>query len=189
MAARASLFRTESRWGLYHARVDFPERDDADWFCHAQLKKDEHGRMSSFKRAIEPYIVPIADRDQDAYRRLRIAVPAEPRCRLKRKPPMQIAPIALHPAAVPVTVDAEKCIAHKGCTVCVDVCPLDVLAIDRRARHRVHEVRRVLVLHAVREGLPDRRRARRHPLSASLIARRDSHDHPQTPGRPCAAAA
>ncbi|HLE67803.1 MAG TPA: 4Fe-4S ferredoxin, partial [Burkholderiales bacterium] len=31
---------------------------------------------------------------------------------------------------VPVRVDEEKCIAHKGCTVCVDVCPLDVLAID-----------------------------------------------------------
>ena len=28
MAARASLFRTESRWGLYHYRTDFPERDD-----------------------------------------------------------------------------------------------------------------------------------------------------------------
>lgn len=29
----------------------------------------------------------------------------------------------------PVTVDEEKCIAHKGCTVCVDVCPMDLLAI------------------------------------------------------------
>jgi len=38
--------------------------------------------------------------------------------------------IAFNPSSVPVTVDAEKCIAHKGCTVCVDVCPLDVLAID-----------------------------------------------------------
>lgn len=32
MAARASLFRTESRWGLYHLRVDYPERNDAEWF-------------------------------------------------------------------------------------------------------------------------------------------------------------
>lgn len=31
---------------------------------------------------------------------------------------------------VPVVVDEGKCIAEKGCTVCVDVCPLDVLAID-----------------------------------------------------------
>lgn len=76
MAARASLFRTESRWGLYHARVDFPERNDTDWFCHAQLKKDEHGAMTSFKRPIEPYLVPIAETERNAYRELRIAVPA-----------------------------------------------------------------------------------------------------------------
>ena len=77
MAARASLYRTESRWGLYHARVDFPDRDDAQWFCHAQLMKDGQGRMVSFKRAIEPYLVPIADADRNAYRQLRIATPIE----------------------------------------------------------------------------------------------------------------
>jgi succinate dehydrogenase/fumarate reductase flavoprotein subunit len=77
MAARASLFRTESRWGLYHARVDHPERNDRDWFCHAQLKKDEQGRMHSFKRAIDPYIVPVADCERQAYQQLRIQVPAE----------------------------------------------------------------------------------------------------------------
>ena len=38
-------------------------------------------------------------------------------------------PLANSPTTVPVTVDDEKCIAHKGCTVCVDVCPLDVLRI------------------------------------------------------------
>jgi len=76
MAARASLYRTESRWGLYHARVDYPERNDADWLVHAQLKKDAHGRMTSFKRPIEPYIVPIADTERAAYRRLRIAADA-----------------------------------------------------------------------------------------------------------------
>src|SRR6195952_1364888 len=54
MAARASLFRTESRWGLYHHRVDFPRRDDAEWFCHTHLRRDEHGRMTSEKRAVEP---------------------------------------------------------------------------------------------------------------------------------------
>jgi NAD-dependent dihydropyrimidine dehydrogenase PreA subunit len=30
----------------------------------------------------------------------------------------------------PVTVDEDKCIAHKGCTVCVDVCPMDLLSIN-----------------------------------------------------------
>ena len=39
-------------------------------------------------------------------------------------------PIAFSPSSVPVRVDEDLCIAHKGCTVCVDVCPLDVLAID-----------------------------------------------------------
>ncbi len=49
MAARASLFREESRWGLYHYRADFPQKNNLDWFCHAHLKKDEHGNMVSFK--------------------------------------------------------------------------------------------------------------------------------------------
>ena len=39
-------------------------------------------------------------------------------------------PIALNPSSVPVRVNEELCIDDKGCTVCVDVCPLDVLAID-----------------------------------------------------------
>jgi NAD-dependent dihydropyrimidine dehydrogenase PreA subunit len=38
--------------------------------------------------------------------------------------------LATQRTVVPVTIDDDKCIAHKGCTVCVDVCPLDVLAID-----------------------------------------------------------
>ncbi len=38
-------------------------------------------------------------------------------------------PLATHTTSVPVVVDPDKCIADKGCTVCVDVCPLDVLAI------------------------------------------------------------
>lgn len=78
MAARASLYRTESRWGLYHARVDYPERNDADWLVHAQLKKDEYGRMTSFKRAIEPYIVPIDEAERTAYQKLRIPADAVP---------------------------------------------------------------------------------------------------------------
>ena len=44
MAARASLFRTESRWGLYHHRLDFPEMDDANWFVHVNIKKGAEAR-------------------------------------------------------------------------------------------------------------------------------------------------
>ncbi len=31
-----------------------PRRDDAAWFCHAHLKKDEEGRMASFRKPVEP---------------------------------------------------------------------------------------------------------------------------------------
>lgn len=76
MAARASLFRTESRWGLYHHRVDFPHRNDAEWFCHTWLRKDADGAMRSEKRPVEPYVVPLADDDRGAYTNLRIREPA-----------------------------------------------------------------------------------------------------------------
>ncbi|WP_146585261.1 4Fe-4S dicluster domain-containing protein [Puniceibacterium confluentis] len=38
-------------------------------------------------------------------------------------------PLAQTATMVPVTVNKDLCIADKGCTVCVDVCPLDVLRI------------------------------------------------------------
>ncbi|WP_116136178.1 fumarate reductase/succinate dehydrogenase flavoprotein subunit [Trinickia diaoshuihuensis] len=76
MAARASLFRTESRWGLYHHRVDFPERNDRDWFCHTHLYKDASGNMASEKHPVEPYIVPLAREERGAYDALRIREPA-----------------------------------------------------------------------------------------------------------------
>jgi len=71
MAAHASLYRTESRWGLYHLRTDYPEKNDKDWFCHTLLRKKD-GRMASEKRAVAPYIVPIADDEKDLYEKQRI---------------------------------------------------------------------------------------------------------------------
>lgn len=76
MAARASLFRTESRWGLYHHRVDHPQRNDAEWFCHAHLKKNEQGEMTSFKKPVEPYLIDLAADEQSAYDRLRVKTEA-----------------------------------------------------------------------------------------------------------------
>jgi succinate dehydrogenase/fumarate reductase flavoprotein subunit len=76
MAARASLYRAESRWGLYHHRVDFPERNDAEWFFHCHLKKGEDGRMSSFKKPVEPYLIPLDAEEQQAYDRLRVKTEA-----------------------------------------------------------------------------------------------------------------
>ncbi|WP_341888480.1 fumarate reductase/succinate dehydrogenase flavoprotein subunit [Variovorax sp. YR752] len=77
MAARASMFRTESRWGLYHHYVDHPERDDANWFCHSLLSKGADGAMTLRKKAIEPYIVPVDDEERSAYQRLRVAPTAQ----------------------------------------------------------------------------------------------------------------
>ncbi|WP_044870951.1 fumarate reductase/succinate dehydrogenase flavoprotein subunit [Pseudomonas sp. LFM046] len=76
MAARASLYRAESRWGLYHHRVDFPERNDADWFCHCHLKKGEDGCMTSFTKPVEPYLIPLDAEEQQAYDRLRVKTEA-----------------------------------------------------------------------------------------------------------------
>ncbi len=76
MAARASLYRTESRWGLYHYRVDYPDRNQDDWFCHVQLKQDADGTMRCFKRAIDPYLVEPDAGETQAYDNLRIAAGA-----------------------------------------------------------------------------------------------------------------
>ncbi|WP_169950931.1 fumarate reductase/succinate dehydrogenase flavoprotein subunit [Microbispora sp. H11081] len=59
MAARSSLVRTESRWGLYHERADLPERDDDEWLYHLNLRKNADGAMEFVKRPVEPYIVPV----------------------------------------------------------------------------------------------------------------------------------
>lgn len=42
-------------------------------------------------------------------------------------------PLAQSVSIVPVVVNDDLCIADKGCTVCVDVCPLDVLRITDMA--------------------------------------------------------
>ncbi|MGW2486274.1 fumarate reductase/succinate dehydrogenase flavoprotein subunit [Streptomyces sp. NPDC001606] len=59
MAARASLARTESRWGLYHDRLDHPDRDDASWFHHLDLRKSPSGAMEFTARPVAPYPVPV----------------------------------------------------------------------------------------------------------------------------------
>jgi succinate dehydrogenase/fumarate reductase flavoprotein subunit len=75
LAAAASLFRTESRWGFYHLRVDYPEIDNDNWFCHSVHYKDERGRIAHRKRPVDPYIVPIAADEMSAYHHLRIQTP------------------------------------------------------------------------------------------------------------------
>lgn len=76
MAAHASLYRTESRWGLYHNRVEF-ERNDEDWFCHTLLSKNSDGIAESRKQAVKPYIVEIADDEKNAYDKQRVTATAD----------------------------------------------------------------------------------------------------------------
>ncbi|WP_280382025.1 fumarate reductase/succinate dehydrogenase flavoprotein subunit [Nocardia wallacei] len=60
MAARSSLTRTESRWGLYHERADLPERDDTRWRYHLNLRKGADG-MEFLRRPVAPYFVPVPE--------------------------------------------------------------------------------------------------------------------------------
>jgi succinate dehydrogenase/fumarate reductase flavoprotein subunit len=76
MAARASLFRTESRWGLYHHRLDYPDLDDENWLVHVNLRKRADGTMEAVKRPLEPYVVPLDERERRSYYQIR--VPAAP---------------------------------------------------------------------------------------------------------------
>ncbi len=61
MAARSSLVRTESRWGLYHERADLPRRDDESWLFHLNLRRRSDGAMEFLKRPVEPYLVPVEE--------------------------------------------------------------------------------------------------------------------------------
>lgn len=71
MAAAASLYRTESRWGLYHNRVEY-EKDDENWFCHTIMTKGSDGKPSSRKQDVKPYVVEIDDDEKDAYSKQRV---------------------------------------------------------------------------------------------------------------------
>src|SRR6478752_1995494 len=64
MAARSSLTRTESRWGLYHDRSDTPERDDVEWRYHLNLRKSADGDIEFLKRPVAPYFVPVPGLDE-----------------------------------------------------------------------------------------------------------------------------
>ena len=59
MAARASLFRRESRWGLYHYRLDYPHRNDDEWLCNTIIEKSADLTMQLSKQPLEPYIIDV----------------------------------------------------------------------------------------------------------------------------------
>ncbi|TAL29751.1 MAG: FAD-binding protein [Spirochaetes bacterium] len=44
LSAHASKARRESRWGMWHYRTDFPERNDSDWVKHVVLSRGTEPR-------------------------------------------------------------------------------------------------------------------------------------------------
>ncbi len=48
----ASLTRKESRWGWFHYRTDFPEKDDENWLLHVVLEKGL--KSGEVQTALEP---------------------------------------------------------------------------------------------------------------------------------------
>ena len=77
-------------------------------------------------------------------------------------------PFANIAASVPVVVDDDKCIADKGCTSASMSARSTCSRSMTEQGQGLHEVRRVLVLHALRGGLPDRRGHGQHSLSAAV---------------------
>ncbi|UAL30605.1 fumarate reductase/succinate dehydrogenase flavoprotein subunit [Nocardioides rotundus] len=59
LAARASMVREESRWGLYHARADLPLRDDDAWFFHLNVRRRPDGGTEFVRRPVAEYVVPV----------------------------------------------------------------------------------------------------------------------------------
>ena len=61
LAARTSLVREESRWGLYHSRADIPARNDDDWFFHLNVRRRPDGATELLRRPVGSYVVPVDD--------------------------------------------------------------------------------------------------------------------------------
>ncbi len=129
MAAAASLYRTESRWGFYHLRVDYPETDDAEWACHTVLFRTSRAAWPTPSGQIDPYIAPSPPR--------RWALTTSSASR-RRSLPNKSAP-----QSRPIHADHHACqqrrrrhsmtrnASPKKDVASVSMCaPLDILAID-----------------------------------------------------------
>ncbi len=53
LSALASLERKESRWGLWHYRTDFPERNDDEWRKHVIVQKAEDGTIKISNKVVQ----------------------------------------------------------------------------------------------------------------------------------------
>lgn len=102
MAARSSLTRTESRWGLYHDRADLPERDDESWNFHLNLRKTADGAMEFVKRSVAPYLVPVPGLDDVPAAEPIVEVIAQPDLvgtRAPQEAPVRERPVAASPSS------------------------------------------------------------------------------------------
>ncbi|MFG2607297.1 fumarate reductase/succinate dehydrogenase flavoprotein subunit [Streptomyces sp. NPDC048514] len=106
MAARASLARTESRWGLYHDRLDHPGRDDVSWFHHLDLHKSPSGAMEFTARPVAPYLVPVDEFTPvgGSSRRLGEVHPEH----VATAGPREVAPVAAGPASARAAGPADR---------------------------------------------------------------------------------
>ncbi|MES4888153.1 fumarate reductase/succinate dehydrogenase flavoprotein subunit [Streptomyces sp. NPDC096012] len=112
MAARASLARTESRWGLYHDRLDHPGRDDVSWFHHLDLHKSPSGAMEFTARPVAPYLVPVDEFSPvgGSSRRLGEVRPEH----VATAGPREVAPASAGPAAARPTGPGDRSGARDG---------------------------------------------------------------------------
>ncbi|MER6734859.1 fumarate reductase/succinate dehydrogenase flavoprotein subunit [Streptomyces puniciscabiei] len=106
MAARASLARTESRWGLYHDRLDHPGRDDVSWFHHLDLHKSPSGAMEFTARPVAPYLVPVEEFAPvgGPSRKLGEVRPGH----VATAGPREVAPVAGGRTSAPATASADR---------------------------------------------------------------------------------
>ncbi|WP_053654548.1 fumarate reductase/succinate dehydrogenase flavoprotein subunit [Streptomyces sp. MMG1121] len=110
MAARASLARTESRWGLYHDRLDHPGRDDTSWLHHLDLHKSPSGAMEFTARPVAPYLVPVEEFAPAGgpSRRIGEVRPGH----MATAGPREVAPVATGPASARAAASVAPAGAH-----------------------------------------------------------------------------
>src|SRR5690606_20259453 len=146
MAARSSLTRTESRWGLYHERADLPERDDTAWRYHLNLRKNADGEMEFLKRPVAPYLVPVPGLDDIPSTGPDLTV-EQPTVRAGRAPDRADAAGAARPAG-PATPPSPRIVTLLG---------LDSLTVEQLSSYLADENAgvRAAALSALTENTPD----------------------------------
>ncbi len=107
LAARTSLVREESRWGLYHSRADIPARNDDDWFFHLNVRRRPDGATELLRRPVASYVVPVEDVEIPAGAPQDVAV-------LGVVEPRQHA----GPAAAVVAHEGRPSCTRRGCSSC-----------------------------------------------------------------------